>query len=150
TAELHRPRARAGQGLRGAVGGVAAMTPREEAPTPPLPCGEGAGGEGREAAASAAGRRATAKLGHGWAAATGEERQKDRVRTNLRARRLRREMTSSEKELWKLLRTIKGRTFRRQAAIGDFVFDFACYGARLLIEIDGSIHRLPEVQANDK
>ncbi|MES1158493.1 MAG: DUF559 domain-containing protein [Terricaulis silvestris] len=30
------------------------------------------------------------------------------------------------------------------------MFDFGCYSARLLIEIDGSIHRLPEVQANDK
>jgi very-short-patch-repair endonuclease len=30
------------------------------------------------------------------------------------------------------------------------VFDFANYRARLLIEIDGSIHRLPEIRANDK
>jgi type I restriction enzyme R subunit len=59
-------------------------------------------------------------------------------------------MTPSEKELWKLLRSIEGVTFRRQPEIGDYTFDFACYGARLLIEIDGSIHRLPEVQENDK
>jgi len=72
------------------------------------------------------------------------------VRTKLRAARLRKEMTPSEKELWKLLRAIEGQTFRRQPAIGDYVFDFACYGARLLIEIDGSIHERADVQANDK
>jgi very-short-patch-repair endonuclease len=49
-----------------------------------------------------------------------------------------------------LLREIEGARFRREVAVGDYVFDFACYGARLLIELDGSIHRLPEVQANDK
>ncbi len=59
-------------------------------------------------------------------------------------------MTPSEAELWRLLRTIEGHTFRRQPAIGDYVFDFACYGARLLIEIDGSIHERADVQANDK
>jgi very-short-patch-repair endonuclease len=59
-------------------------------------------------------------------------------------------MTASEKLLWKLLRSIEGRTFRRQPAIGDYVFDFANYGARLLIEIDGSIHERADVQANDK
>ncbi len=116
-----------------------------EPATPPLPCGEGAGGEGRAAA-----QALNAKSSRGWAPAYGEERQKDRARTRLRAARQRKEMTASEAELWKLLRTIKDHTFRRQPAIGDYVFDFACYGARLLIEIDGSIHRLPNVQANDK
>ena len=72
------------------------------------------------------------------------------MRTNRRATRQRKEMTSSEQELWKLLRSIEGHTFRRQPAIGDYIFNFGNYGARLLIEIDGSIHRLPEVQANDK
>jgi len=59
-------------------------------------------------------------------------------------------MTPSEKELWTLLRSIEDHTFRRQPAIGDYVFDFAHYGARLLIEIDGSIHERGDVQANDK
>jgi very-short-patch-repair endonuclease len=144
------------------------MTPQKEA-QPPLPCGEGAGGEGREAAAafesnaqppsaaqrpssgrSAATFSAREKVGGGWAPEVGQTRQKDRTRTKLRAQRQRKEMTPSEKELWKLLRATDGHTFRRQPAIGDYVFDFACYGAHLLIEIDGSIHRLPDVQANDK
>ncbi len=118
------------------------------AESPPLPCGEGAGGEGRPTAAPANER--AQKRGHGWAPAHGEDRQKDHARTKLRAARQRKDMTPSEKELWKLLRSIEGHTFRRQPPIGDYVFDFANYAARLLIEIDGSIHRLPDVQANDK
>ena len=118
---------------------------RAQEARPPLPCGEGAGGEGRAAAPSPA-----RKLGHGWAPGPGEARQKDRVRTKLRARRLRKQTTPAEKELWRLLRSIEGVTFRRQVAIGDYVFDFGCYGARLLIELDGAIHDLPDVQARDK
>ena len=59
-------------------------------------------------------------------------------------------MTPSEKKLWALLRTIEGAHFRKQVAIGDYVFDFANYAARLLIEIDGSIHERDDVQENDK
>lgn len=124
------------------------MTPNEYTP-PPLPRGEGAGGEGRSDAPAPTKKRAI-KLGHGWSPAYGQDRQKDHARTRLRATRQRKEMTPSEKELWKLLRSFEGVTFRRQPEIGDYTFDFACYGARLLIEIDGSIHRLPEVQESDK
>ncbi|MBN8608122.1 MAG: DUF559 domain-containing protein [Caulobacterales bacterium] len=59
-------------------------------------------------------------------------------------------MTPSEKKFWLLLREIEGARFRKQAAIGDYVFDFANYGARLLIEIDGSIHERDDVKASDK
>lgn len=115
---------------------------------PPLPCGEGAGSEGRSVAAPSNYR--AEKRGHGWAPEVGEDRQKDHTRTKLRAARQRKEMPPSESELWKLLRTIDGHTFRCQPAVGDYVFDFACYGARVLIEIDGSIHERADVQANDK
>jgi very-short-patch-repair endonuclease len=125
------------------------MTAQNET-RPPPPCGEGAGGEGREAAAAVANQNATTKLGHGWAPAFGEDRQKDQTRTKLRAKRQRKESTPSEKLLWKLLRSVDGVTFRRQPEIGPYVFDFGQYAARLLIEIDGSIHRLPDIQANDR
>jgi very-short-patch-repair endonuclease len=144
TAEPPPPR---GAGAGG--GGRAALASPSERARSPLPCGEGAGGEGRQAAALIASTR-TIKRGHSWAPEFGEDRQKDHARTKLRARRQRKEMTSSEKELWKLLRSIDGHTFRRQPAIGDYVFDFASYGARLLIEIDGSIHERDDVKANDK
>ncbi len=124
------------------------MTPEDRA-RPPLPCGEGAGGEGRSTVAPPA-RHGAKKRGHGYAPAFGEDRQKDHVRTKLRAARQRKEMTPSEKVLWKLLRSIEGHTFRRQPAIGDYTFDFGCYAARLLIEIDGSIHEREDVQRNDK
>ncbi|MBS0386400.1 MAG: DUF559 domain-containing protein [Proteobacteria bacterium] len=59
-------------------------------------------------------------------------------------------MTPSKQLLWKRLRSIESHTFRRQVAIGDYVFDFGNYASRLLIEIDGSIHERAGVQANDK
>jgi very-short-patch-repair endonuclease len=124
------------------------MTPQNDAPFPPLPCGEGAGGEGR--ANAPAPKIRAKKLGYGYAPACGEDRQKDHARTKLRAARQRKDMTPSEKVLWKLLRSIEGHTFRRQAPIGGYVFDFAHYGVRLLIEIDGSIHERADVQANDE
>ena len=124
------------------------MTPRDANASPP-PRGAGAGGGGRSDA-PAPNERAT-KLGQGWSPdPDGAVRQKDRARVNLRAQRLRKEMTSSEKVLQRLLRTIDGAHFRKQVALGDYVFDFGWYSARVLIEIDGSIHRLPDVQAKDK
>jgi very-short-patch-repair endonuclease len=125
------------------------MTPQNGTQEPPPPCGEGAGGEGREATPAPANNRVT-KLGHGWAPAPGEDRQKDRTATKLRAKRQRKEMTPSEKELWTLLRSMKEHTFRRQPEIGPYVFDFGQYATRLLIEIDGSIHERADVQASDK
>ena len=86
----------------------------------------------------------------GWAPAFGEARQKDMTRVNERARRLRREQTPSEQQLWKLLRHVSGAHFRRQAAVGPFVFDCADFGARLLIELDGGVHSLPDVALRDQ
>lgn len=121
------------------------MTPRDFTQSPP-PRGAGAGGGGRSDAPAPDER--AAKLGHGWS--SDAARQKDHLRTKLRAQRQRKEQTPSERELQKLLRTIEGSHFRKQVAVGDYVFDFGWYSTRLLIEIDGSIHRLADVQANDK
>lgn len=85
----------------------------------------------------------------GWAPRQGEVRQKDHTRANLRAKRLRRELTPSEKKLWRYLRDEPDAHFRKQVAMGAFVFDFAEYGARLLIELDGGIHALPENALRD-
>jgi very-short-patch-repair endonuclease len=65
-----------------------------------------------------------------------------------RARRLRRDMTASEKRLWKALRALDLH-IRRQAPIGRYVADFAHHGARLIIEVDGGWHDLPEAQLHD-
>jgi very-short-patch-repair endonuclease len=59
-----------------------------------------------------------------------------------RARRLRRDRTDTEKKLWARLRARRFADFRfrRQFPIGNFIADFACPRARLVIELDGGQH----------
>ncbi|WP_084174814.1 endonuclease domain-containing protein [Afifella pfennigii] len=59
-----------------------------------------------------------------------------------RARRLRAEMTPAEAKLWARLKDIEtpGTHFRRQVPIGPCIADFACLGARLVVEVDGEQH----------
>ncbi len=59
-----------------------------------------------------------------------------------RARQLRRDQTDAEKKLWARLRAkrLNGFHFRRQFAIGNFIADFACPEARLVVELDGGHH----------
>jgi very-short-patch-repair endonuclease len=78
------------------------------------------------------------------------ERQRDFPRANARAKRLRMKMTPAEIRLWSHLRKIKDRHFRKQPAIGPHVFDFAEMRTRLIIEVDGGIHDLPDVKARDE
>ena len=63
-----------------------------------------------------------------------------------RARRLRRDSTLAERALWTLLRDRRLDTlkFRRQVPIGPYVADFACMASRLVVEVDGGIHRLKQ------
>ena len=58
------------------------------------------------------------------------------------ARRLRREMTDAEHQLWHHLRNraFTGFKFRRQHPVGPYVADFACLEKRLIVELDGSQH----------
>ena len=65
-----------------------------------------------------------------------------------RARRLRRSMTASERVLWEALRRLNLH-IRRQAPLGRYVVDFVHHGARLVIEVDGGRHDLPDAQIND-
>ena len=59
------------------------------------------------------------------------------------ARNLRRLAIPSEVLLWRELRDrrLAGAKFRRQVPLGSYTADFACLGARLVIEIDGAAHR---------
>jgi adenine-specific DNA-methyltransferase len=59
-----------------------------------------------------------------------------------RARWLRRDQTDTEKKLWARLRARRFADFRfrRQFPIGNFITDFACPRARLVIELDGGQH----------
>ncbi len=69
------------------------------------------------------------------------------IRTTL-ARDLRNNMTRVEWWLWSRLRfgQLDGWKFRRQAPIGDYIVDFVCLSARLVVEIDGPDHEYREVQ----
>jgi very-short-patch-repair endonuclease len=64
------------------------------------------------------------------------------TKTFQKAEALRGKMTKAEKTLWQLLRrkNIDGYKFRRQHPLGQFIADFYCYKARLVIEVDGGIH----------
>ena len=57
-------------------------------------------------------------------------------------RHLRRNMTDVERLLWLRLRDrqIKGYKFRRQHPFREYVLDFACLEAKVVIELDGSQH----------
>jgi very-short-patch-repair endonuclease len=59
-----------------------------------------------------------------------------------KARVLRSRMTDAERKIWFALRDRRFAQFkfRRQASIGPFIADFICFGARLVIEIDGGQH----------
>jgi len=61
-----------------------------------------------------------------------------------RARQLRREQTPAEALLWEHLRNrrLKGLKFRRQHPVGRFVADFYCAQHRLIVELDGAVHRM--------
>ncbi len=60
--------------------------------------------------------------------------------------------TEAENALWQMLRgkQLEGYKFRRQHIIGSYIADFICLRAKLIIEIDGLIHQLPEHKANDE
>lgn len=53
---------------------------------------------------------------------------------------MRKEMTPLESKLWNLLLRRLPIRFKRQKLIGDYVVDFYCDKAKLVIEIDGGQH----------
>ena len=60
--------------------------------------------------------------------------------------------TEAENVLWQMLRgkKLEGFKFRRQHIIGPFIADFVCLKSRLIIEVDGLMHQLPENEKSDK
>nr|WP_231919827.1 vitamin B12 dependent-methionine synthase activation domain-containing protein [Salegentibacter salegens] len=45
---------------------------------------------------------------------------------------------------------LKSYQFKRQQIIGDYIADFVCLEEKLIVEIDGLIHQLPEDKKNDE
>ena len=67
------------------------------------------------------------------------------------SRGLRSMSTTSEQLLWDQLRNrrLMGCKFRRQHPILNYVVDFYCIEKKLIIEVDGSIHKIDEVRERD-
>ena len=66
------------------------------------------------------------------------------------AKTLRKNMTPWERKLWyEFLRDYPVR-FQRQKAIGNFIADFYCARARLVIELDGGGHYTAEQAGKDE
>ncbi|MDD4859861.1 MAG: endonuclease domain-containing protein [Dehalococcoidales bacterium] len=70
----------------------------------------------------------------------------------VRAQKLRDNATDAEKSLWAKLRMkqLKGYVFYRQKPIGDYIVDFYCPRAKLVIEVDGGQHFTKETIGYDK
>jgi very-short-patch-repair endonuclease len=69
-----------------------------------------------------------------------------------RAKQLRSTMTRAEALLWRYLKAhrVDGLSFRRQFPVQDYIADFVCLSARLVVELDGESHDFVERQAADR
>lgn len=66
------------------------------------------------------------------------------------AKQLRDKMAYAEEVLCLHLRKgISGYKVRRQHPIGNYIADFFCHKAKLIIEVDGSVHNNDEIKKND-
>jgi very-short-patch-repair endonuclease len=72
-----------------------------------------------------------------------------KLRSNARA--LRKNSTDAEKILWSELRDhrLNGASFRRQVPIKNFIADFVCHAANLVIELDGGQHFSDQAEQKD-
>jgi very-short-patch-repair endonuclease len=68
------------------------------------------------------------------------------------AKGLRKRSTDVEQLLWSRLRAgrFEGMKFRRQHPIGQYIADFVCLERKLIIELDGSQHALPDEILKDR
>ncbi|MFY8184806.1 MAG: dihydropteroate synthase, partial [Bacteroidia bacterium] len=60
--------------------------------------------------------------------------------------------TEAEAILWECIKSkkLENYKFRRQHIIGKYITDFVCLKKRLVIEVDGLIHQMPDVKENDE
>jgi very-short-patch-repair endonuclease len=65
---------------------------------------------------------------------------------------LRKNMTDAENMLWSELRRkqLKGHQFYRQKIIGKYIADFVCLERKVIIELDGGQHALPDEILKDR
>jgi very-short-patch-repair endonuclease len=69
-----------------------------------------------------------------------------------RAQQLRQTMTRTENLLWRYLKAhhVDGLAFRRQVPMQQFIADFICHSARIVVEIDGLSHDFNSRQRADR
>jgi len=79
----------------------------------------------------------------------GEEYMADNL--NPLAKKLRKQLTDTERLLWQYLRAkqLEGLKFRRQQPIGNYIVDFVCFEKKVIIELDGGQHTQPEQKQKD-
>ena len=65
------------------------------------------------------------------------------------AQALRKNMTKEENLLWYQFLRRYPCQFRRQYVIGNYIVDFYCHRAKLVVELDGSQHYTPEEVEKD-
>ena len=83
------------------------------------------------------------KISEGWAPVYTDRAIYHDIKA--RARLMRQNPTLAEDILWRRLRRkqVGNLRFRRQHPIGRFIVDFYCAEAKLVIEVDGSVHNEP-------
>ena len=69
-----------------------------------------------------------------------------------RAKELRQRMTRAEILLWRCIKAhrIEGFGFRRQVPLGNYVADFICHSARVIVELDGESHDFESRRTSDQ
>ena len=73
-------------------------------------------------------------------------------RQRKRAKQLRQTMTRAETLLWRYLKAnrIDGLGFRRQVPVRNYIADFVCHSAKLVVELDGESHDFEERRNADQ
>lgn len=68
------------------------------------------------------------------------------------ARFMRKNPTKPEQVLWNALKNsqLKGYKFRRQHPLDQFIVDFYCHEAKLVVEVDGGYHETSEQKEKDE
>ncbi|MBI4523155.1 MAG: glycosyltransferase [Deltaproteobacteria bacterium] len=81
----------------------------------------------------------------------GIEKERMGGMNRVRARRLRKNPTETERALWQhlRLRQIGGHKFRRQQPLGRYIVDFVCLEKHLVVEVDGGQHGEQAQAAHD-
>src|ERR1700761_1425540 len=69
-----------------------------------------------------------------------------------RAKQLRQTMTPAETLLWRYLKAgrVDGLGFRRQVPVQNYIADFICHSAKLVVELDGASHEFEEQIKSDE